>query len=184
MILPGLLWSVTFKLCIKTNRTDSNKYDWSHQSQFSKKINSVKHIGQDAFCSCCRILWWKSNTFHRTSNFSVSGLSFMLCFPTKSIFAFLVAKISMSVLMQTSVANWFFGVVILPVHLPEKAVNLSSKSTHYSIWSPAKLSLLHYLHQPTHTCDSMGCSIHCRWSPVALTWKFYHSLLHQLSWYF
>ena len=113
MILPGLLWSVTFKLCIKTNRTDSNKYDWSHQSQFSKKINSVKHIGQDAFCSCCRILWWKSNTFHRTSNFSVSWLSFMLCFPTNSIFAFLVAKISMSVLMQISVANWFFGVVIL-----------------------------------------------------------------------
>ena len=157
MILPGLLWSVTFKLSLKTNRTDSKKYDWSHQSEFSKKINSVKHLGQDAFCSYCRILWWNSNTFHRTSNFSVSWLSLKLCFPTNSIFVFQVPKIGMSVLMQTSVANWFFGVVILPVHLPEKAVNLSSKSTHYSIWSPAKLSPLHYLHGPTHTCDFVGC---------------------------
>ena len=40
---------------------------------------------------------------------SVSRLSLMLCFPTNSSFAMLVAKIDMSVLMQLSVANPFFG---------------------------------------------------------------------------
>ena len=50
-----------------------------------------------------------SNTFHRTSIISVSRLSLTLCFPANSIFALLVAKIGMSVLRQTSVANWFYG---------------------------------------------------------------------------
>ena len=40
---------------------------------------------------------------------SVSLSSRVLCFPTNSIFALLIAKIGMSVLMQTSVENWFLG---------------------------------------------------------------------------
>ena len=48
-----------------------------------------------------------SNMFHLRSIISVSLSSQVLCFPTNSIFALLEAKIGMSVLMQTSVANWF-----------------------------------------------------------------------------
>ena len=98
------------KFCIKTSKITSNKY-YRHQSEFPRKINSAKHLGQGImfFCSCCGILWRYSNTFHQTYIISVSRLSLMLCFPTNSFFALLVAKIGMSVLMQTSVANWFFG---------------------------------------------------------------------------
>ena len=96
------------KFCIKTSKITSNKY-YRHQSEFPRKINSAKHLGQGiiSFCSCCEILWWNSNIFLRTSIISVSRWSLMLFFPT--IFDLLVAKIGMSVLMQTSVANWFFG---------------------------------------------------------------------------
>ena len=78
---------------------------------FSRKINFAKHLGQGIIfsCSCCWILWWNWNIFHQTSIISVSRLSLMLCFPTNSIFGLLVTKISMSVLIKTSVANWFFG---------------------------------------------------------------------------
>ena len=98
------------KFCIKTSKITSNKY-YRHQSEFPRKINSAKHLGQGImfFCSCCGILWRYSNTFHQTYIISVSRLSLMLCFPTNSFFALLVAKIGMSVLMQTSVANRFFG---------------------------------------------------------------------------
>ena len=94
------------KFCIKTSKITSNKY-YRHQSEFPRKINSAKHLGQGImfFCSCCGILWRYSNTFHQTYIISVSRLSLMLCFPTNSFFALLVAKIGMSVLMQTSVAN-------------------------------------------------------------------------------
>ena len=47
--------------------------------------------------------------FHLTSIISVSLSSRVLCFPTNSIFAFPVAKIVISVLMYTSVANWILG---------------------------------------------------------------------------
>ena len=47
--------------------------------------------------------------FHLTPIISVSLSSRVLCFRTNSIFALLVARIGISVLMQTSVANWFLG---------------------------------------------------------------------------
>ena len=110
MILPGLLWSVTLKFWIKnkTNITTTNKYYWQYQSEFPRKINLAKDIRQGIkfFCSCRGVLWWNSNTFHQTSIISVSRLSLTLCFSINSIFALLIANISTSVLMQTSVANW------------------------------------------------------------------------------
>ena len=47
--------------------------------------------------------------FHLTSIIFVSLSSKVLCFPTNSIFTLLVAKIVLSVLMQTLVTNWFLG---------------------------------------------------------------------------
>ena len=47
--------------------------------------------------------------FHLMSIISVSGLSQVLCFSTYSIFALLIAKIGMSVLIQTSGENQFLG---------------------------------------------------------------------------
>ena len=110
MILPGLPWPVTLIFCINTSRTTTSKYYWKHQSEFPRKINTAKHLAQGiiSFCSYCGILWWISNTFHQTSIISISWLFLMLCFPRNSIFAWLVAKIGMFVLMQTSVANWLF----------------------------------------------------------------------------
>ena len=113
MILPVLLWSVTLKFWIKnkTNTTTTNKYYEQHQSEFPRKINLAKDIRQGIilFCSCRGVLWWNSNSFHQTSIISVSRLSPMLCFSINSIFALLVANINISVLMQTSVANWSSG---------------------------------------------------------------------------
>ena len=57
-------------------------------------------------------LWYSvvnSNMFHLTSIISVSLSSQVLFFPTNSIFTLLVAKIGMSVLIQTLVANWVLG---------------------------------------------------------------------------
>ena len=82
--------------------------------------------------------------------------------------------------MQTDILE----MVILQVYLKGEAINLSKKSTHCSIWSLAKLSPLHYMHQPRDTCHFLGCQMHCKWSLVALTWKFYYSLLDQLPWHF
>ena len=52
-------------------------------------------------------LWYSVGKLR--SIISVSPLLQVLCFATYSIFALLVAKIGISVLIQTSVANWFLG---------------------------------------------------------------------------
>ncbi len=76
-----------------------------------KRVNLAKHLehGGIFFCSFCGIWWRNVKTFHLASIISVSLSSVWLYFPTYRISDFPVAKTGISLDMQTSAENWFFG---------------------------------------------------------------------------
>ena len=108
-----LIKEMWHKHTYSTNKNENFKKEglsmWNYQ--LPNNTSLVKQLGQGViiFWSSSCILWVNSNMFHLMSIISVSLTSQVLCFPTNSIFVLLVAKIGMSVLMQTSVANLFLG---------------------------------------------------------------------------
>ena len=102
---------------IKILNKKQNKYNYykqilgttsvrvSKKNQFSKRYKTRNKT--------FLLMPWRSvvkfKYFPPKSIISVSRLSLMLCFSINSIFALLIANISTSVLMQTSVANWSSG---------------------------------------------------------------------------
>ena len=122
--------------------------------------------------------------FHLTSIIFVSLSSRVLCFPRNSIFTLLVAKIVLSVLMQTLVTNWFLGDGSFTISPSRR----SSKSfQHIS-------SLLHLKSCNTITYAwSTPAQAYLSLSELVNTWKMIssgfdrnalHNLLDQLSLYF
>ena len=78
----------------------------------SGKLNQFRKASRAKDDGFLLFLWnfvMKSKNFYLTSIISVSLSSLVLCFPTNSILLLLVAKIGMSVLIQTSLAKLFFG---------------------------------------------------------------------------
>ena len=93
--------------------------------------------------------------FHITSIISVSLSSWVLCFPTNSVFALLVAKIGTSVLMHMLVANWFIrdgSFTFSPSRRSSKSfqhisslLHLNSFKTITSAWSAPTQAYLSFL---------------------------------------